>query len=93
MEDDLINYFLAKYRECYDRFTFDDLFRFLLSQGFDAEETKDIILNHCQLSALVFQERIENYFYQKISLGEKMSADLLELINEIYKKHFFTNWN
>lgn len=93
MEDDLIKYFLEKCKECYDRFTFDYLFRFLLFQGFDAVEAKDIILNNCQLSALVYQERIENIFYEKIFHEEKISFDLLELMNEIYKKNFFKNYN
>jgi len=86
MDDELINHFLEKHTECYDRFTFDKIFRFLLSQDFDAEDAKDMILSHCQLSALVFQERIENGFYRKISTAEKISSDLAELTIDIIRK-------
>lgn len=86
MNDELIILFLEKHQECFDRFTFDKLFRFLLSQDFDAEDAKDMIIAHCQLSALVYQERIENGFYKKISTAEEISYDLLELINDAYKK-------
>ena len=90
MDDELINHFLEKHTDCFDRFTFDKIFRFLLSQDFDAEDAKVIILSYCQLSALVFQERIENGFYRKISTAEEISSDLLELINDTYKKHLRT---
>ena len=86
MNEKLTNHFLKKHKECFDRFTFDKIFRFLLSQCFDAEEAKDIILNRCQLSALVVQERLENDFYKKISTDEEISSDLLEWINDEMKK-------
>ena len=90
MEYEPINNYLKKHTECFDRFTFDKIFRLLLSQDFDTEDAKDMILSHCQLSALVFQERIENGFYRKISTAEEISSDLLELINDTYKKHLRT---
>ena len=67
-----------------DRFTFDNRFRMLLQDEFSHEAAKDFIINNYSLSALVFQERIENKFYKKISCSEKISRDLLELRKEIY---------
>jgi len=87
-EDELIYKFLKKHEECFDRFTFDKVFRFLLSQDFDAEEAKDIMLDHCQLSPLVAQERIENRFYKKISTEEEISSDLRQLIDEAHTEYW-----
>lgn len=69
-----------------DRFTFDDIFRQLLNDGCSNEEAGEFILNNFSLSALVFQERIENLSYQYISANEKMSKDLLELKEGIVRK-------
>ena len=86
MNDKLINHFLEKHKECFNRFTFDKIFRFLLSNNFDSDEATSIILNHCLLSALVYQERIENIYYKKISTAEKISSDLTELTIYIIRK-------
>ncbi|HEX9970940.1 MAG TPA: hypothetical protein VGD14_02610 [bacterium] len=88
MEDELINHFLKKHQESFDRFTFDEVFRFLLSQDFNAEQAKDIILNHCQLSPLVAQERIENGFYREISTEEEISSDLRQLIDDAHTEYW-----
>ena len=90
MEDELINDFLKRHKKCFDRFTFDKIFRFLISHDFDAEQAKDIILIHCQLSALIFQERLENGFYKKISTGEEISSDLQELMSDELRKYLQT---
>ncbi len=45
-----------------DRFCFDNLFRKLLQKNYSNKEAKNYILNNYSLSALVFQERIENNF-------------------------------
>lgn len=81
--------FLKENIECYDRFTFDKVFRYLLSQDYNNEESKDMILWHCRLSALTFQERIYNGFYKNIRVGDKISTDLVELFNEERKKVIF----
>lgn len=75
-----------------DRFTFDNFFRKLLQEKYSHEEAKEILLNNYSLSALVFQERIENEMYKRISISEKIASDLLALKQEIFKKHFI-NWN
>ena len=80
-EEKTLSQALRKHKEINDRFTFDDLFRLLLRSGFTHREAKDVILINCSLSALVFQTRIENRYYLKIS--EQLSKDLLELRNEI----------
>lgn len=78
--------YLENNRECYDRFTFDKIFRYLLSLDFSDDEAKDIILYNCSHSALVLQERIENGFYKKIT--SETSKDLQELKNELFNANF-----
>jgi len=69
--------------ECYDRFTFDKIFRDLLAEGYNHEEIKDLIIFNCRLSAIIFQERIDNGFYKKIRNDEKISEDLLQMTKEM----------
>ena len=78
--------------EIYDRFRFDKLFRLLLTEGYDAEEALRYILNKCKLSTLVFQERIYNKYYSRISVDETISDDLKKLRQEIFD-NIFTNKN
>jgi len=79
--DDEIEQFLREHEICYDRFTFDKIFRFLLLNDVDQEDAKDLILYNCSLSALVLQERIHNRYYRKIKAEEEISKDLIALIN------------
>lgn len=51
----------------YELYTFDNLLRLLLKSGFTHEEALYFILANCSLSALVFQERIHNKRYKKLS--------------------------
>ena len=74
-------------KEINDRFTFDKLFRELMRNEYSHEEAKDFLINNYSLNILVFQERIENEFYKKISLTEEME-DLIELKTSIYIKYF-----
>jgi hypothetical protein len=74
--------------ELYDRFSFDKLLRSLLIEGYEAEDALNFILNNCKLSALVFQERIYNKYYRRISIDETMSDDLKKLRQEIFNKIF-----
>jgi hypothetical protein len=60
----------------YELFSFDNLFRLLLKNGFNHEETLYFILKHCSLSALVFQERIHNKRYKKLSAKDALPPDL-----------------
>jgi len=85
--DDEIEDFLKEHEICYDRFTFDKIFRFLLRNDFDHEDAKDVILYNCSLSALVLQERIYNRFYYKIRVENEISKDLLALVNEAKINH------
>jgi len=71
-----------------DRFTFDALFRRLLKANFNTTEVLNYILNEYSLSALVFQERIENKFYQKIKPDEEISTDLSDLKDVFFKEQF-----
>lgn len=86
MEEIFLGNYLKENYEIYDRFTFDQVFRFLLSNDFEHEEAKDIIMNNCALSALVLQERIHNEYYYRISVNEEISEDLNEFISEIAEK-------
>jgi hypothetical protein len=70
--------------EIYDRFSFDNLFRFLLNNDFDHEEALNFILCNCSLSTLVFQERIYNKYYLNLSTDEAISDDLADLINQTF---------
>jgi hypothetical protein len=75
-----------------DRFTFDKVFKMLLQRGFSHEKAKDFLMNNYSLSALAFQERIENKFYMNISCDENNSSDLVELRKEVFN-NFFINKN
>jgi hypothetical protein len=81
MEDE-IEQFLEQHETCYDRFTFDKIMRFLLANDYSHEDAKDTILFNCSLSMIIFEERIYNGYYEKISLNETISEDLLVLKNE-----------
>ena len=70
-----------------DRFNFDKLFRELMFKGYSHEEAKDFMIHNYSLGILVFQERIENESYRKISANEEMN-DLIELKTRIYNRHF-----
>lgn len=85
--DDEIEDFLRKHEICYDRFTFDKIFRFLLKNDFDHDDAKDLILYNCSLSAIIFQERIHNGAYKKIKANDEISPDLLAWKNEMTKDH------
>lgn len=69
--------------EIFDRFSFDNLFRLLLKQDFDHEEASNFILCNCALSDLVFQERIYNKYYLKLSTQNTISDDLVDLMHQI----------
>ncbi len=71
---------------CYDLFTFDALFRVLLRNGYDHEEALMYVIANCDMSALVFQDRTHNNYYEKIKVDEEFSPDLLKLINKEIQK-------
>ncbi len=60
----------------YDLYTFDNLFRLLLVKDFDHEDALCFILGNCSLSAVVFQERIHNKKYKRLTADDAVSADL-----------------
>ena len=60
----------------YEVYTFDNLFRFLLKNSFDHKEALCFILCNCSLSALVFQERIHNKRYKKLSAKDAVDPNL-----------------
>jgi len=63
--------------EIHDRFSFDNLFRFLLNNSFEDDEALNSILCNCSLSAIVFQERIYNKYYLRPSTGNTLKLNLL----------------
>ena len=60
----------------YELFSFDNLFRLLLKNVFDNEEALEFILRCCSLSALVFQERIHNKRYKRLSAKDVLPPHL-----------------
>ncbi len=83
-KDNIFTQALRRHKEISDRFTFDDLFRLSLRCGYTCREARDIILNNCSLSALVYQKRIENNFYLKIS--DDMSGDLRDPYKDVLNR-------
>jgi len=81
--------YIKKNYEVFDRFTFDYLFKRLLSDGYDNEEAKDIILYNCALSTLVMQERLYNEYYLEISEEDIIAPDLLDMYKETFNKAVF----
>jgi len=71
----------------YELYTFDNLFRLLLKKGFDHKDALCFILTNCSLSAIVFQERIHNKRYKKLSgkdaKSPKLAAHKAQLIYEL----------
>ena len=86
MEDEFPLKYVKESYEVFDRFTFDYLFKKLLSDGYDHEEAKDIILYNYTLSTLVMQERLYNEYYLEISPNETIAPDLLDLQGEVFDK-------
>lgn len=60
----------------YEVYTFDNFFRLLLKNNFDHEESLSFIFCNCALSALVFQERIHNNRYKKLSAEDAINPNL-----------------
>jgi hypothetical protein len=87
-EDELSSY-IKENHEVFDRFTFDYLFKRLLTDGYDNEQAKDVILYNCALSLLVMQERLNNDYYLKIKADDSMAPDLMELYHEAFNKSLF----
>lgn len=80
MEDDLD--FLKEFPKddsdmfiVYECFTFDNFFRLLLKADFDHEDALMLMLAHCSMSAYVFQERLHNKKYRKLSADDVLSPD------------------
>lgn len=81
MQEDLL--FLEKFPKdynglyiVYELYTFDNLFRLVLKNGFDHQESLHFILGNCSLSALVFQERIHNMRYRELLAKDALPASL-----------------
>ena len=60
----------------YELYTFDNLFRLLLKHGFDHDESLNFIIFNCSLSGIIFQERIFNKKYKKLSAKDALPPDL-----------------
>ena len=89
MDDEYPPYYIKKYYEVFDRFTFDYLFKRLLADGYDNEDANDIILYNCALSTLVTQERIDNEYYLEIFVNDVIAPDLLDIYREEFNKAVF----
>lgn len=72
-----------EFMELNDRFSFDDVFRRLLAEGYDNDEAMQYILDNYSLGLIVMQERVENNFYEQINQSDKISSDLKKWRDEI----------
>jgi len=82
MDDEYPPDYIKTYPKVFDRFTFDYLFKRLLSDGYNHEEAKDMILYNCALSLLVIQERFDNDYYLQMDADSGLAPDLLNLYLE-----------
>ncbi len=89
MENEYLPDYIKDNYEIFGRFTFDDLFKRLLADGYDNEEAKDIILYNCALSTLVTQERLDNDYYLEMTVSDGMAPDLLDIYREAFNKAVF----
>ena len=76
----------------YDLFTFDNFFRLLLKTGLDHEEALNFILSRSSLSALVFQERIHNNRYKRLSAKEALPAECAFSKAQLIQDLLFENY-
>ena len=71
----------------YELFSFDNFFRLLLKDGYLHEDALMFMLGSCSFSAVVFQERIHNKKYLKLSADDsidpKQAACKARLISDI----------
>lgn len=71
----------------YDLYSFDNFFRLLLKNSLDHEEALNFILSNSSLSAVVFQERIHNKRYLRLSakdaLSPKAASVKMRLIHDL----------
>jgi len=92
MDEDYPPDYIEENYEVFDRFTFDDLFKRLLTDGYDNEQAKDVILYNCALSLLVMQERLDNNYYLRMKAPDGIAPDLLAMLHEeLMKKPY--RWN
>lgn len=59
----------------YELYSFDNIFRLLLKNNFSHEQAINFIIANCSLSGLVFQERIHNKQYNKLSAKDVLSPE------------------
>jgi hypothetical protein len=57
----------------YDLFSFDNFFRLLLKDGYSHEDALMFMLSSCSFSALIFQERMHNKKYLKLSADDAIN--------------------
>lgn len=59
----------------YELFTFDNLFRLLLKNGFDHQQALDYLIATGSFSAVIFQERIFNEKYLDLKAEDALSPE------------------
>ena len=63
----------------YELYSFDNFFRLLLKNRLNYEDSLNYVLCNCALSGLVFQERIHNKHYLRISSKDALSPELASI--------------
>lgn len=57
----------------YELYSFDNFFRLLLKNKLNHEDSLNYVLYSCSLSGPVFQERIHNRYYLRLSTKDALS--------------------
>lgn len=60
----------------YDRYSFDNFFRLVLKNELNHDDSLYFVLSNCALSALIFQERIHNRYYLRLSAKDALPSKL-----------------
>lgn len=63
---------------CWTPPAFDQIMRYLFRKGFDRQAALELIVVHCDLSALTWQERVHNRAYQHVTKRAPKGWDLTE---------------
>lgn len=74
------------YYYVYDLYTFDNYFRLCLKNNFSHEQTLQYILAKCSLNAYVFQERIHNNKYKRITRDDNINIEKAKVRAQLYSE-------
>ena len=81
----------------YELYSFDNFFKLLLKNSFSHDEAINFIMSQCSVSGIVFQERIHNKYFLKISrknilrpkeasVKARLLYDIMDCYNSLNKR-------